>query len=82
MLRNYDIKPLVQNTVMLRRPGPKKKSSLVSGNRPGELFFITHPLAWLNVFQNICIFNLKKKTNKQEDKKNKQKKPKKKREYL
>ena len=25
MLRNYDIKPLVQNTVMLRRPGPKKR---------------------------------------------------------
>ena len=30
-----------------------KKGSLVSGNRLGENFFITHPTAQSNVYQNI-----------------------------
>ena len=41
----------------------KKKSSLVSGNRSGENFFITHPLAYSNVHQNI-YFLIKKKNRK------------------
>ena len=30
-----------------------QKSGLVSGNRPGEEFFITYPPAYLNVYQNM-----------------------------
>ena len=30
-----------------------EKGSLVSGNWPGEIFFITHPPAYSNVNQNI-----------------------------
>ena len=61
-----------------------KKSSLVSGNRPGENPLITHPPAQSNAYQNIFkifrIFNFKKQTNKQKNTKNtkKQKKLKKK----
>ena len=47
-----------------------KKISLVSGNRPGEIFFIIHPPAQSNVYQNIYFyFQKKKNTKKQEDKK-------------
>ena len=59
------------------------KSSLVSGNRPGETFFIIHPPGQSNVHQNIYL-NFQK-TNKQKNKKQeykKQKKLQKKREYL
>ena len=40
-----------------------KKSSLASGNRPGEKFFMTHPPAYSNLYQNI-YFQFQK-TNKQ-----------------
>ena len=40
-----------------------KKSSLVSGNRPGEKFFITHPRAQSNVYQNM-YFSFPNKANK------------------
>ena len=39
-----------------------KKSSLFSGNRPGENFFITYPNAWPNVYQNIYFLFQTKKT--------------------
>ena len=42
-----------------------KKSSLVSGNRPGEKNFITHPPTQSNEYQNI-YFYLKQKTKKTE----------------
>ena len=49
-----------------------KKSSLASGNRPGEKIFITHPPAQLNVYQNIYLqfqkTNRKKKKNKNTEK--------------
>ena len=46
----------------------QKKSGLVSGNRQGENFFIIHPPALLNVYQNI--FNFKKQTNKRKKSEN------------
>ena len=55
----------------------KKKSSLVSGNRSGENFFITHPLAYSNVHQNIYFLIKKKTEKKQQDQKKKKKKKKK-----
>ena len=54
----------------------KKKSSLVSGNRPGENFFITHPLAYSNVYQNI-YFLIKKKNRKKTTRPKKKRKRKK-----
>ena len=51
----------------------KKKSSLVSGNRSGENFFITHPLAYSNVHQNIYFLIKKKTEKKQQDQKKKEK---------
>ena len=53
----------------------KKKSSLVSGNRSGENFFITHPLAYSNVHQNI-YFLIKKKQKKNNKTKKKRKRKK------
>ena len=48
----------------------KKESSLVSGIRPGENLFITHPPAsWMCI--RIYIFNLKKRKNGRETKKEK-----------
>ena len=43
---------------------PKQKSCLVSRNRPGENFVITHPPAQSNCIK-IYIFNFKKITSKQ-----------------
>ena len=53
------------NFVIQSTLGPKK-SGLVSGNRPGENFFIPHPPAWLNVYQNMYFQfkKAKKQTNK------------------
>ena len=64
--------------------GPiKEVILLVSGNRPGENFFISHSPAKTNVYHNIH-FCVQKGTNKQQKNKNqkKQKKLMKKREYL
>ena len=41
----------------------KEKSSLVSVNQPGEIFFITYrPHSWMCI--RIYVFNFKKQTNK------------------
>ena len=60
----------------------QKKSSLISGNRPGETF-----LLFTRLYSGMCIriylFNFKKQTNnKKTQESKKQKKLKKKREYL
>ena len=49
----------------------QKESCLVSGNRPGENFFITHLPAQSNVYQNIHF--LFQKNNEQTNKNNKNK---------
>ena len=40
-----------------------KKSRLVSGNRPGEKFFITYPSAWVECVWE-CVFFVSKYTHK------------------
>ena len=49
-----------------------KKSSFVSGNRPGRNLFIIYPPALSNVYQNIYL-SLKKQSNKNKRTKSKKK---------
>ena len=76
--------PLIQlNETFLFKILRPKKSSFVSGNRPGENYFMTHPRAQSNVYRSI-YFQLQKnkRTKKKTRIQKKQKKLKKKREHL
>ena len=62
---------LIHKSIILR---PQKKVLLVSGNRPGEKFFITHLPAESNVYQNQYFCFFKKKTRRQKAKETKEEK--------
>ena len=72
MVPRHSAKLYVRNSVCinagytcnyLQKLRPKRKSCLVSGNRPGENFLITYPPSKLLVYQNICFLFQKKNTH-------------------